>query len=152
RPGGRRATDRQRHRRGTRERRPRAAVQRFIHDEARRHGLGLVDQPLDHRGARRPALGGVEHRRRRELFLHVTATIIDEPREAHPMRARSLATAIAASIVVGSSVACGQAPPPTANEPGSTLLALVTLPAKSGPPLTVTSPAFKTGGDIPFEN
>lgn len=29
---------------------------------------------------------------------------------------------------------------------------LVRLPAKAGGKLTVTSPAFKTGGDIPFEN
>jgi para-nitrobenzyl esterase len=42
--------------------------------------------------------------------------------------------------------------PPPATEAGASLLALVNLPAKAGAKLTVTSPAFKTGGDIPFEN
>jgi len=42
--------------------------------------------------------------------------------------------------------------PPPATEAGASLLALVNLPATGRAKLTVTSPAFKTGGDIPFEN
>jgi para-nitrobenzyl esterase len=38
--------------------------------------------------------------------------------------------------------------PPT----GAAELALATIPAKSGARLTVESPAFRDGGDIPFEN
>jgi para-nitrobenzyl esterase len=39
-----------------------------------------------------------------------------------------------------------------APSPGAAQLAMVNLPAKSAARLTVESPAFKTGGDIPFEN
>lgn len=42
--------------------------------------------------------------------------------------------------------------PPVETEVGATMLALVTLPAKGGTKLTVTSPGIKDGGDIPFEN
>jgi para-nitrobenzyl esterase len=42
--------------------------------------------------------------------------------------------------------------PPTATEPGAALLAMVVLPAKGGAKLTVSTPAWKPGGDIPFEN
>ena len=42
--------------------------------------------------------------------------------------------------------------PPAATENGAANLALVTMPAKSGDKLTVTTPAFLHGGDIPFEN
>ena len=58
-------------------------------------------------------------------------------------------------VLVGmlSTTAVGQnAPPPPATEPGAAQLAIVVLPAQGGAKLTVTSPAFKTGGDIPFEN
>jgi para-nitrobenzyl esterase len=44
------------------------------------------------------------------------------------------------------------APPPPAIEPGATQLAMVVVPARGGATLTVTSPAFKNDGDIPFEN
>ena len=37
-------------------------------------------------------------------------------------------------------------------EPGAPLLARANLPARAPATLTVTSPAFKAGGDIPFEN
>jgi para-nitrobenzyl esterase len=37
-------------------------------------------------------------------------------------------------------------------EAGAAQLALINLPAKGGAKLTVMSPAFKAGGDIPFEN
>ena len=46
----------------------------------------------------------------------------------------------------------GQAPPPPAVEVGAEFLAMKTLPATGGATLTVTTPAFKAGGDIPFEN
>jgi para-nitrobenzyl esterase len=42
--------------------------------------------------------------------------------------------------------------PPVATEVGGSMLALVTLKVKDGTKLTVTSPAFSDGGDIPFEN
>jgi para-nitrobenzyl esterase len=47
--------------------------------------------------------------------------------------------------------AFAQAPPPD-TQVGLAQSALVTLPAKGGAKLTVTSPAFKEMGDIPFEN
>jgi para-nitrobenzyl esterase len=43
-----------------------------------------------------------------------------------------------------------QAPPAT--EAGASLLALLNLPASGTTKLTVTSPAFAAGADIPFEN
>ena len=42
--------------------------------------------------------------------------------------------------------------PPPATEVGAAQLALLTFPAKNAAKLTVTSPAFAAGGDIPFEN
>jgi para-nitrobenzyl esterase len=39
-----------------------------------------------------------------------------------------------------------------APSPGAAQLAMVNLPSKAGARLTVESPAFKNGGDIPFEN
>jgi len=42
--------------------------------------------------------------------------------------------------------------PPVAVEPGAAMLARVTLQAKGSTPLTVSSPAFANGADIPFEN
>jgi len=44
------------------------------------------------------------------------------------------------------------APAPSGPEPGGALLARVVLPAKGDAKLTVTTPAWKAGGDIPFEN
>jgi para-nitrobenzyl esterase len=55
-------------------------------------------------------------------------------------------------VATVSSVAIGQAPPPPATEVGAAMLALVNVPAKDGATLTVTTPAFANGGDIPFEN
>ena len=66
------------------------------------------------------------------------------------MRAYFLAAALGVHVI-GVSSCSGQAPP-NATEPGAAQLALVNLPAKGGAKLTVTSPAFKPGGDIPFEN
>jgi len=42
--------------------------------------------------------------------------------------------------------------PPEPTEVGAAQLALVNLPAKGGTRLTVSSPAFASGADIPFEN
>ena len=37
-----------------------AALRGLLHDQAARHGHGAGDQPLDHRGARRPTVGRAE--------------------------------------------------------------------------------------------
>jgi para-nitrobenzyl esterase len=66
------------------------------------------------------------------------------------MTRRALITASAA-ILLASPSAFAQAPPPD-TEVGITMSALNTLPAKGGAKLTVTSPAFKHMGDIPFQN
>jgi para-nitrobenzyl esterase len=42
--------------------------------------------------------------------------------------------------------------PPPATEVGAPQLALLNIPAKAGAKLIVTTPAFKAGADIPFEN
>jgi para-nitrobenzyl esterase len=42
--------------------------------------------------------------------------------------------------------------PPAATEVGAAQLAMANVPAKSETKLTVTTPAFSLGGDIPFEN
>jgi para-nitrobenzyl esterase len=64
---------------------------------------------------------------------------------------RYFAAAVLAAQFSLSALACGQQPP-TADEPGASQLALVNLPAKGSAKLTVTTPAFQPGGDIPFEN
>lgn len=58
-------------------------------------------------------------------------------------------SAIAALAVPATVIA--QAPP-AATEVAAGTRALVTLPAKNDAKLTVTTPAFKDGSDIPFEN
>ena len=63
---------------------------------------------------------------------------------------RLLPLALAATVLA-TAPAIAQAPPP-AEERGLPMSALVNLPAKDSVKLTVSSPAFKTGGDIPFEN
>ncbi|MCC7195965.1 MAG: YbhB/YbcL family Raf kinase inhibitor-like protein [Gemmatimonadaceae bacterium] len=60
-------------------------------------------------------------------------------------------------IVLGSLVVAGVAsaqdsPPPTPVAVAAETRALVTLPAKGGAKLAVSTPAFKDGADIPFEN
>ena len=62
---------------------------------------------------------------------------------------RLLPLALAAAMLAAPTFA--QAPPP-AEERGLPMSALVNLPAKGGAKLTVSSPAFKASGDIPFEN
>jgi para-nitrobenzyl esterase len=61
-------------------------------------------------------------------------------------------TAVSVLLVAFASPTYVQNPPPPVTEVGADLLALKNLPAKGGTKLTVSSPAFKTGGDIPFEN
>jgi hypothetical protein len=60
------------------------------------------------------------------------------------MKAHIVAT-IAACLAIA-------AAPAIAQEPCAAQLALANLPAASGASLEVTSPAFKAGDDIPFEN
>lgn len=59
--------------------------------------------------------------------------------------------AVVAAHLCFAGIALGQQPP-TATEPGASQLALVNLPVAGGAKLTVTTPAFQPGGDIPFEN
>ncbi|MEP6834809.1 MAG: YbhB/YbcL family Raf kinase inhibitor-like protein [Gemmatimonas sp.] len=59
-------------------------------------------------------------------------------------------SALLASVVP--SMLSAQAAPPPATEVGAAGLAMANIPAKAGAKLTVTTPAFKPGGDIPFEN
>jgi para-nitrobenzyl esterase len=68
------------------------------------------------------------------------------------MTARSTAAALAALLGLAAAPAAFAQEPPPANEVGLSLLALTNLPAKGGAKLTVSSPAFKAGADIPFEN
>ena len=56
------------------------------------------------------------------------------------------------AIVVVMAAACRGQTPPAATEVAANTRALVTLAAKNGATLTVTTPAFSDGGDIPFEN
>jgi para-nitrobenzyl esterase len=67
------------------------------------------------------------------------------------MKIHSSVVAMAAAMVIVPTAALAQDPGVGA-EPGAALLARATLTAKTNLKLTVTSPAFKTGGDIPFEN
>ncbi len=67
------------------------------------------------------------------------------------MKARRSSFAMVAFVLV-MPAACGGQTPPAATEVAANTRALVTLPAKNGARLTVTTPAFSDGGDIPFEN
>lgn len=60
--------------------------------------------------------------------------------------------AFVAALTALSPVALAAQAPPAATEVGAEFQALKNLPAKGGATLTVTTPAFKAGGDIPFEN
>ncbi|HEX7939470.1 MAG TPA: YbhB/YbcL family Raf kinase inhibitor-like protein [Gemmatimonadaceae bacterium] len=59
-------------------------------------------------------------------------------------------SASVALVAAASSLSAQQ--PPVAVEPGAAMLASVTIPAKGNAKLTVSSPAFANGADIPFEN
>ena len=58
----------------------------------------------------------------------------------------------AATVAVVLSFVVSTAGAADAPSPGAAQLALATVPAKSAARLTVESPAFQNGGDIPFEN
>ena len=62
------------------------------------------------------------------------------------------ATAVLLGGIAASQAHAQQQPPPPATEVGIEHLVLTTVPAKGGAKLTVTSPAFTPGGDIPYEN
>jgi para-nitrobenzyl esterase len=67
---------------------------------------------------------------------------------------KALFTAPLATVLIGIALAPAleaQAPPPDV-EVGAAQLVLLTVPAKGNSKLIVTTPAFKQGGDIPFEN
>jgi para-nitrobenzyl esterase len=68
------------------------------------------------------------------------------------MKVQLSAATVAALLsgAVAPAVSAQQAPPAT--EVGAALLASATVPAKASATLTVSSPAFPAGGDIPFEN
>ncbi|HEY4131283.1 MAG TPA: YbhB/YbcL family Raf kinase inhibitor-like protein [Gemmatimonadaceae bacterium] len=61
----------------------------------------------------------------------------------------SVASALLTMTMSAALIAQG---PPNATEPGAAQLALLNYPAKGGAKLTVTTPAFQPGGDIPFVN
>lgn len=67
---------------------------------------------------------------------------------------KTLLTGAACAALIGlatAGVVFAQQPPP-ATEAGAAMQALTVLPAKGGAKLTVTSPAFAPGADIPFKN
>jgi para-nitrobenzyl esterase len=68
------------------------------------------------------------------------------------MRVTFAALALGLALSLGLASPAVSQPPsgPDPADPGQP--ALIRLPAKPGKPLTVTTPAFKTDGDIPFEN
>ncbi len=67
------------------------------------------------------------------------------------MKRTLIAGLTAAALGLGlAATAIAQQPPP-AVEQGLSALALTTIPAKGGAKLTVTSPSFQPGADIPFE-
>ena len=68
-----------------------------------------------------------------------------------PMKS-AVALFAAAALAAAAPAAWAQSPPPPAVEPGAAYLVLPMIPAKGGARLTVSSPAFQAGGDIPFEN
>ncbi len=68
------------------------------------------------------------------------------------MSAQFPAVAARALLAVALPAALFAQQPPPATEVGAAQLALVNAPPKSPTKLTVTSPAFAPGGDIPMEN
>jgi para-nitrobenzyl esterase len=68
------------------------------------------------------------------------------------MQARFSIAAVASLLSLAVAPGAFAQGPPPATEAGASQLALVNLPAKGNAKLTVTTPAFKAGGDIPFEN
>ena len=68
------------------------------------------------------------------------------------MRSYLFIPAAAALLVMAFGQLLSAQGPPAATEVGAAQLVLLTVPAKSGAKITVTSPAFAQMGDIPFEN
>lgn len=68
------------------------------------------------------------------------------------MIARASAAVLASLLAASLAAPLGAQGAPAATEPGASQLALANLPAKDGARLTVSTPAFAAGGDIPFEN
>ncbi len=64
---------------------------------------------------------------------------------------RLASIAALAAVLSIAAPALAQSPPPPAVEPGASLLALVTLPARDSAKLAVTTPGWKNGEDIPFK-
>jgi para-nitrobenzyl esterase len=68
------------------------------------------------------------------------------------MKAR-ISAALAATVgIIAFAPGLSAQAPPTPTEVGAAQLVLLTVPAKGGAKLTVTTPAFRPMGDIPFEN
>jgi para-nitrobenzyl esterase len=65
---------------------------------------------------------------------------------------KHVVSAAAAAMAVVLGLAVSKAGAADAPSPGAAQLALATVPAKGTARLTVESPAFQNGGDIPFEN
>jgi para-nitrobenzyl esterase len=65
---------------------------------------------------------------------------------------RGILTTSATLLIAALPLTLAAQGPPNATEVAGSTRALMTLPAKNGAKLTVTTPAFKDGGDIPFEN
>jgi para-nitrobenzyl esterase len=63
-----------------------------------------------------------------------------------------LLVAVAGMAALASGFPLAAQQPPLATEVGASQHALTNFPAVNGAKLTVTSPAFAPGGDIPFEN
>jgi para-nitrobenzyl esterase len=66
------------------------------------------------------------------------------------MKRKLLITSLIATL--GATGVVSAQEPPAATEVGASKLALVNIPAAGNAKLTVSTPAFKPGGDIPFEN
>ncbi len=66
------------------------------------------------------------------------------------MKRKLLITSLIATL--GATGVVSAQEPPAATEVGASKLALVNIPATGNAKLTVSTPAFKPGGDIPFEN
>ena len=68
----------------------------------------------------------------------------------HPFN--SAGTLLAVGVICAGLSAAAQAPPPVEPARGAPYLVYATHPAKGGAKLSVSSPAFQAGSDIPFEN
>jgi para-nitrobenzyl esterase len=77
------------------------------------------------------------------------------PAQAEEIPMKPSSSAAVLSLLVSLAVApaaLAQAPPPPATEVGLSGLVLTQVPAKGGAKLTVSTPAFRPGADIPFAN